>query len=182
MLVIAQQTRYYVYTGNTFLYTKCLHFFLTDSRLFQSLVGNCIFGNKHGYSSFPLIMWSWFNKIALSKYPSSKWHSSYSGFGQSRVWDDCYVSERSKNDLHCILMLVVSNYNKLFSFSLSLDCISLKRRRNFEADKELKRRGLNPVDWKAERKEACFVFKAEIPTTLQVVTCKSRVFQCSKSS
>ncbi|XP_028400008.1 uncharacterized protein LOC114523322 [Dendronephthya gigantea] len=61
-----------------------------------------------------------------------------------------------------------------------LDCISLKRRRNFEADKELRRRGLNPVDWKSERKEACFVMTAEIPGyPSQTITCKSKVFQCT---
>ncbi|CAB3983724.1 Nuclear factor of activated T-cells 5 [Paramuricea clavata] len=61
-----------------------------------------------------------------------------------------------------------------------LDCISLKRRRNFEADKELRRRGLNPADWKSERKEACFVMTAEIPgSPSQTITCKSKVFQCT---
>ena len=63
----------------------------------------------------------------------------------------------------------------------SLDCISLKRRRNFEADKELRRRGLNPADCKSERKEACFVMTAEIPgCPNQTISCKSKVFQCSK--
>jgi hypothetical protein len=66
-------------------------------------------------------------------------------------------------------------------YSFSLDCISLKRRRNFEADKELRRRGLNPANWKSERKEACFVMTAEIPGyPSQTITCKSKVFQCSK--
>ncbi|XP_046851976.1 nuclear factor of activated T-cells 5-like isoform X2 [Xenia sp. Carnegie-2017] len=61
-----------------------------------------------------------------------------------------------------------------------LDCISLKRRRNFEADKELRRRGLNPANWKSERKEACFVMTAEIPgSPKQTISCKSKVFQCT---
>ena len=66
-------------------------------------------------------------------------------------------------------------------YFFSLDCISLKRRRNFEADKELRRRGLNPADCKSERKEACFVMTAEIPgCPNETITCKSKVFQCSK--
>ena len=36
MLVIAQQTRYYVYTGNTFLYTNCLHIFFKQIQGYSS--------------------------------------------------------------------------------------------------------------------------------------------------
>jgi len=66
-----------------------------------------------------------------------------------------------------------------------MDSLSIRRLRNWEGDKELKKRGIEPRTWKRERKEARLLFLAEIPgedgQPETKLTCKSRIFQCSSS-
>lgn len=64
-----------------------------------------------------------------------------------------------------------------------MDSLSIKRLRNWEGDKELKKRGIDPRTWKRDRKEARLFFQAEIPgengQPETKLTCTSRIFQCS---
>jgi len=66
-----------------------------------------------------------------------------------------------------------------------MDSLSIRRLRNWEGDKELKKRGIDPRTWKRERKEGRLLFQAEIPGENGQpeikLTCKSRIFQCSSS-
>ncbi|XP_048589693.1 uncharacterized protein LOC5512203 isoform X1 [Nematostella vectensis] len=66
-----------------------------------------------------------------------------------------------------------------------LDSLSIRRLRNWEGDKELKKRGIDPRTWKKERKEARLLFQADIPAKDGLpemkLSCKSRIFQCSSS-
>ena len=64
-----------------------------------------------------------------------------------------------------------------------LDSLSIRRLRNWEGDRELRKRGIDPRTWKKERKEARLLFQAEIPLDQGnqplKLSCKSRIFQCS---
>ena len=64
-----------------------------------------------------------------------------------------------------------------------LDSLSIRRLRNWEGDRELRKRGIDPRAWKKERKEARLLFQAEIPEKdghpALKLSCKSKVFQCS---
>ncbi|XP_044176436.1 nuclear factor of activated T-cells, cytoplasmic 4-like isoform X4 [Acropora millepora] len=66
-----------------------------------------------------------------------------------------------------------------------LDSLSIRRLRNWEGDRELRKRGIDPRTWKKERKEARLLFQAEIPEQegrpATKLLCKSKVFQCSSS-
>ncbi|KAL9971654.1 hypothetical protein ACROYT_G017850 [Oculina patagonica] len=66
-----------------------------------------------------------------------------------------------------------------------LDSLSIRRLRNWEGDRELRKRGIDPRTWKKERKEARLLFQAEIPERdgrpASKLSCKSKVFQCSSS-
>lgn len=66
-----------------------------------------------------------------------------------------------------------------------LDSLSIRRLRNWEGDRELRKRGIDPRTWKKERKEARLLFQAELPEhngrPAVKLTCKSKVFQCSSS-
>ena len=57
--------------------------------------------------------------------------------------------------------------------------------RNWEADRELRKRGIEPASWKTKKKEAKLAFQAAInPTQFHpgyVLTTYSRTFLCSKS-
>lgn len=62
--------------------------------------------------------------------------------------------------------------------------MSIRRIRNFEADRELRKRGIEPSSWKTKKKEAKLAFQAEIPHTdlhhAYVLKNYSRTFLCSK--
>lgn len=64
-----------------------------------------------------------------------------------------------------------------------LDSLSIRRLRNWEGDRELRKRGIDPRTWKKERKEARLLFQAEVPEQngcpAAKLICKSKVFQCS---
>lgn len=64
-----------------------------------------------------------------------------------------------------------------------MDSLSIRRLRNWEGDRELRKRGIDPRAWKKERKEARLLFQAEIPEKdggpALKLSCKSKVFQCS---
>lgn len=66
-----------------------------------------------------------------------------------------------------------------------LDSLSIRRLRNWEGDRQLRNRGIDPRAWKKERKEARLLFQAEIPEKdgrpALKLSCKSKVFQCSSS-
>lgn len=72
-----------------------------------------------------------------------------------------------------------------FSSFYSFDQLSIRRIRNFEADRELRKRGIEPSSWKTKKKEAKLAFQAEIPHTdlhhAYVLKNYSRTFLCSKS-
>ncbi|XP_068702546.1 nuclear factor of activated T-cells, cytoplasmic 2-like isoform X2 [Montipora foliosa] len=71
------------------------------------------------------------------------------------------------------------------SMTAVLDSLSIRRLRNWEGDRELRKRGIDPRTWKKERKEARLLFQAEIPEQngrpATKLICKSKVFQCSSS-
>ena len=81
-------------------------------------------------------------------------------------------------------MMVIINLLIDVPFSISrLDSLSIRRLRNWEGDRELRKRGIDPRTWKKERKEARLLFQAEIPEQngrpATKLICKSKVFQCS---
>eukprot|EP00112_Aurelia_sp_Birch-Aquarium-sp1_P017946 Seg4215.1 transcript_id=Seg4215.1/GoldUCD/mRNA.D3Y31 product="Nuclear factor of activated T-cells 5" protein_id=Seg4215.1/GoldUCD/D3Y31 len=62
------------------------------------------------------------------------------------------------------------------------DSLSVRRIRNWDADKKLRERGDNPAAWKAKKKEARLMFQCTIPRTADrlgyILTCQSRPFMC----
>eukprot|EP00111_Clytia_hemisphaerica_P006025 TCONS_00017420-protein len=66
------------------------------------------------------------------------------------------------------------------------DQLSIRRIRNFEADRELRKRGIEPASWKSKKKEAKLAFRAKIPCTNlhpnYVITSFSRSFLCTAPS
>ncbi|XP_065670276.1 uncharacterized protein LOC101236754 isoform X1 [Hydra vulgaris] len=66
------------------------------------------------------------------------------------------------------------------------DQLSIRRIRNWEADKELRDRGIEPVTWKTKKKEAKLAFHVSIPPSKPhsgyELTAYSRPFQCTAPS
>ena len=64
------------------------------------------------------------------------------------------------------------------------DQLSIRRVRNWEADRELRKRGIEPSTWKNKKKEARLAFQATISPSNShagyILTCYSRPFLCSK--
>ena len=73
-----------------------------------------------------------------------------------------------------------------FSILSRWDSLSVRRIRNWDADKKLRERGDNPAAWKTKRKEARLMFQCTIPQTVDrpgyILTCQSRPFMCSEYS
>eukprot|EP00795_Rhopilema_esculentum_P000093 gene93-9705_t len=66
------------------------------------------------------------------------------------------------------------------------DSLSVRRIRNWDADKKLRERGDNPAAWKAKKKEARLMFQCNVPQTTDrpgyILTCQSRPFMCTAPS
>ena len=66
------------------------------------------------------------------------------------------------------------------------DQLSIRRVRNWEADQELRKKGIDPASWKSKKKEAKLAFQATIAPTKNhsgyVLTTYSRLFLCSMFS
>lgn len=66
------------------------------------------------------------------------------------------------------------------------DSLSVRRIRNWDADKKLRDRGDNPAAWKTKKKEARLMFQCNIPQVGErpgyILTCQSRPFMCTAPS
>ena len=118
-------------------------------------------------------------KVPCKEVYAPRRHPGSAVAGGSWLWNDCCVSTTQILSFHAL----VTWYLWLLVSFFSLDSLSIRRLRNWEGDKELRKRGIDPRTWKRERKEARLLFQAEIPASdgqpEMKLTCKSRIFQCS---